>query len=173
MLFRVFCRFVTHYMWDMVPETEEQGGVCPLEEAVGDSDIRPCLADCFQEIGLEWDADALPADAGDRGAFLAGKADFAGKADGAVSKYLVNPVLAAFGNDFRVVDQTEMVAAQVVQLRIDGNAVVQKRAGSPSDVHIMQKLWLLRQDDFAAQIFSDFQLAFGIEMERIDEQFVS
>ena len=78
-----------------------------------------------------------------------------------------------FGNDFRVGDQTEMVAAQVVQLRIDGNAVVQKRAGCPGDVHILQKLWLLRQDDFAAQIFSDFQLAFGIEMERIDEQFVS
>ena len=53
MLLRVFGWFVAHDMGDVIPEAEKQGGVCPLEEAVGDSDIRPCLADCFQEIGLD------------------------------------------------------------------------------------------------------------------------
>ena len=72
MLLRVFGRFIAHDMRDVIPEAEEQGSVCPLEEAIGYGDIRPCFTSGFQEIGLEWDTDALPADAGDRGAFFAG-----------------------------------------------------------------------------------------------------
>ena len=47
MLLRVFGWFITHYMGNMVPETEEQGGIGPLEETVGDGDIRLGLTCSF------------------------------------------------------------------------------------------------------------------------------
>ena len=61
MLFSMFGGFITHHMRDAVPEAEEQGGVCPLEEAVGDGDVRMGGASGFQKVRLVWDADTLSA----------------------------------------------------------------------------------------------------------------
>ena len=62
MFLRVFGWFVAHHMRDVVPDTEEQGSVRPLEEAVGDGDVRPCFAGCFYKVWLERNADPFSAD---------------------------------------------------------------------------------------------------------------
>ena len=124
-------------MRDAVSEAEEQGGVRPLEETVRDGDIRLCLASGFQEIRLVWDADVSVHDSIDWSVIDATQADFSGEPYGSFSQYLTNLVLTAFRDDFlfRVVNQTQMMVAQLVQFGEDRNAIIQKRSCYPSDVH--------------------------------------
>ena len=57
--FGMFGWFIAHYMWNVVPDSHPKRGVCPLEEAVGNANIRLTVFAGFYKTWLNWYADAL------------------------------------------------------------------------------------------------------------------
>ena len=84
MLLRMFGWFVAHHMGNVVSDAENQGGVCPLEETVGDGNVRLGIACGFQKVRLVWDANALVDYRVDRGVVFSCQADFPAKSDSSV-----------------------------------------------------------------------------------------